>query len=229
MMYVSSAENSSQHIVGSQIFAEWIIDRPETEVFYQRTAPWSSTKTKTRGLRVPIPSTVTSNAIGKNLEGTPGRRCKSSSRVTEIWADLGKTYTVQKASITWLQVSTPSVRVTPLHRLFNLRFKALQPGTHPWYLSFIPSLLTCVVSRAPPLLYLAQHILLYSPTENNFLLSSLCLPLPHPAALTIWKLLGWGSAPPTACVSYDQTWPCTGTPTLSPCGLHLLVWTHRVP
>lgn len=55
-------------------------------------------------------------------------------------------------------------------------------------------------------------------------LPALGLPLPHPGAPTVRKPLGWGSAPPTACVSHDQTWQCTGSPTLPPCGLHHLCW-----
>lgn len=124
---------------------------------------------------------------------------RSSSRVTETRIDLGKTYTAQNASMASLTACFHAHQGTSLHGLFKLRFQALKSGTHPWYLSLIPSLITHVRSWIWPF---ALHVLLSTfqqKKKKKKLLALKFLPAqPHPGTRTVCKLLASGSAPSTA-------------------------------
>lgn len=72
---------------------------------------------------------------------------RSLSKATEIWADLGRTYT--RTSKHLITAGFNTFQGTPLHALFNFRGKILM-WHPPWYLSFIQSLLPCMMSQAHP-------------------------------------------------------------------------------
>lgn len=83
------------------------------------------------------------------MERTPGRCCTKAQRKSQKYKQTWVRHTLSKnANIASLQVSTPSK--APHSMDFNLRFKALQSGTHPEYLSSIPSLFMCAVSQYHP-------------------------------------------------------------------------------
>lgn len=156
---------------------------PETEAFYHRTAPSSSSKAKMRpgDSHLPVQSLIMpQERIWKEPQADAVQQLKQSNRnMDRLGPDIHCSKNKHR-----MTAGFNTFQATPLHGLFNLWFKALV--WHPPMVSLIHFITMCVVSRVPPL---AQTVLLYSHAENNCLLSSLRLPLPlplpHPAAPTV--------------------------------------------
>lgn len=72
------------------------------------------------------------------------------------------------------------------HPTFNLRFEALQSGTHPWYLSFIPSLFMCAVSQYHPYPSICSSTVQQKTTACYQVPACPCLAQVHRLSENVW-------------------------------------------